>query len=206
MCKEAVTHKIDLSDRFHTVLQGEVKPSAYPECPTVIEVLTGYDGKKSRRHSPLVITQCCVHELYLQGRAQQAAVDIAKSFERRKCNHKEAIPGDECLQSVIGSYAGSCRRRRLSIVLGGNNKHRYVVATQLQPLRAKLRAIPATPLVHITRSVMILEPPSDATLEAKEIVRKITVVLGPPDFPFAERRRKTSCDYPRFDISSTFGN
>jgi len=79
-----------------------------------------------------------VHELYLQGRAQQPAVDIAKSFERRKCNHKEAIRGDECLQSVIGSYSGSCRRRRLSTVLSDNNKHRYIVATQLQPIHAKL--------------------------------------------------------------------
>jgi U3 small nucleolar RNA-associated protein 23 len=50
----------------------------------------------------LVITQCCIHELYLQGREQQAAVDIAKTFERRKCNHREAIPGDECLSSVVG--------------------------------------------------------------------------------------------------------
>lgn len=32
----------------------------------------------------------------------QPAVDLAKTFERRKCNHKEAIPGDECLTSVVG--------------------------------------------------------------------------------------------------------
>jgi hypothetical protein len=33
-----------------------------------------------------------------------------------------------------------------------------------------LRAIPGTPIVHINRSVMILEPPSDATLKVKEMV------------------------------------
>jgi len=98
-----------------------------------------------------MITQCCIHELYLQGKEQQSAVDLAKTFERRRCNHREAIPGDECLTSIIGT----------------DNKHRYVVATQSHPLRVRLRNIPAAPIVHINRSVMVLEPPSDTTLNAK---------------------------------------
>lgn len=58
-----------------------------------------------RQSRSSVITQCCIHDLYLQGREQQAAVDLAKTFERRKCNHREPIPGDECLESVIGKPA-----------------------------------------------------------------------------------------------------
>ena len=54
---------------------------------------------------------------------------------------------------------------------GETNKHRYVLATQSTTLRTKLRAIPAVPIVHVNRSVMILEPPSDATLRAKTLVR-----------------------------------
>ncbi|KAF9535850.1 Fcf1-domain-containing protein [Crepidotus variabilis] len=129
LCKEAVAHKIELVKQIYTVLQGEVKP---------------------------MITQCCIHELYLQGKSQQPAVDIAKTFERRKCNHREPIPGDECLESVIGE----------------SNRHRYIVASQFQPLRAKLRTVPATPLIHLTRSVMVLEPPSDVTLAAKEKIEE----------------------------------
>jgi hypothetical protein len=53
---------------------------------------------------------------------------------------------------------------------GDTNKHRYVIATQSQLLRAQLRRIPAVPIVHINRSVMILEPLSDATLKTKEAV------------------------------------
>ena len=49
-----------------------------------------------------MITQCCIHELYLSGKQHQPAVDLAKSFERRKCNHREAIPEYECLSSVVG--------------------------------------------------------------------------------------------------------
>ncbi|KAF9056347.1 Fcf1-domain-containing protein [Panaeolus papilionaceus] len=124
MCKLAVSQKFELVKQLGIVLQAEVKP---------------------------MITQCCIHELYLQGREQQAAVDLAKTFERRRCNHREAIAGDECLTSVIGD----------------KNKHRYVVASQSQPLRAHLRSIPAVPLVHMNRAVMVLEPPSDITLRAK---------------------------------------
>ncbi|KAJ3758830.1 PIN domain-like protein [Lentinula raphanica] len=123
LCKASVEHKIELVKQLGMVLQGEVKP---------------------------MITQCCIHELYLQ-RGQQPAVDLAKSFERRKCNHREPIPGDDCIASVVGD----------------SNKHRYVIATQSTPLRNNLRLIPAVPIVHINRSVMILEPPSGTTMRAK---------------------------------------
>ncbi|KAF5312481.1 hypothetical protein D9619_003025 [Psilocybe cf. subviscida] len=138
MCKAAVAQKLDFAKQLHTVLQGEVK---------------------------LMITQCCIHELYLQGREQQPAVDLAKTFERRKCNHREAIPGDECLTSVVSD----------------KNKHRYVVATQSHPLRVKLRSVPATPIVHINRSVTVLEPPSDVTLRAKALSEDSKLHASVPD-------------------------
>lgn len=118
-----------------------------------------------------MITQCCIHELYLQGRSQQPVVDLAKTFERRKCNHREPIPGEDCVASVVGTLSSL-----LPAILssyhdaGETNKHRYVIATQSQPLRVRLRTIPAVPLVHINRAVMVLEPPSDATIRRKEVV------------------------------------
>lgn len=42
-------------------------------------------------------------ELYKLGPTYQSVVDIAKTFERRKCNHRDAIPNDECIQSVVGA-------------------------------------------------------------------------------------------------------
>ena len=54
---------------------------------------------------------------------------------------------------------------------GDSNKHRYVIVAQSTALRNHLRRIAATPLIHINRSVMILEPPSDATVRAKTLVR-----------------------------------
>ena len=55
-----------------------------------------------------MITQCCIHELYLSGKQHQPAVDLAKTFERRKCNHREAIPEYECLSSVVGKCRAFC--------------------------------------------------------------------------------------------------
>ncbi|KAH9946692.1 PIN domain-like protein [Amylocystis lapponica] len=138
MCKASISQKLDFAKQLGVVLQGTVKP---------------------------MITQCCIHELYLQGKSEQPAVDLAKIFERRKCNHREPIPGDECLASVVGE----------------TNKHRYVVATQSQELRSQLRAIPAVPIVHINRSVMILEPPSAATLNAKETVEEEALHPSAPE-------------------------
>ena len=50
---------------------------------------------------------------------------------------------------------------------GPSNKHRYLVATQSVELRNTLREIPAVPIIHINRSVLVLEPPSQVTLAQK---------------------------------------
>ncbi|KAG5644727.1 hypothetical protein DXG03_007856 [Asterophora parasitica] len=152
MCKAAIDHKIELVKQLTSVLQGEVKP---------------------------MVTQCCIHELYIQGKSQQPAVDLAKTFERRKCNHREAIPGDECLTSVVGP----------------TNKHRYVIATQSQPLRVKLRNIPAVPIVHVNRTVMVLEPPSDLTLETKKAMEEKTLLPTASDMTLVGS--STSTELPK---------
>lgn len=60
-----------------------------------------------------MITQCCMVELYQaekEGKTQKDAVTIAKSWERRRCNHREAIPGDQCLKEVIGEWIERAQR------------------------------------------------------------------------------------------------
>ncbi|KAL1669070.1 Fcf1-domain-containing protein [Schizophyllum commune] len=154
MCKAAIDNKMDLHKQLEMVLQGDVKP---------------------------MITQCCIHSLYLEGKSMQPAVDLAKTFERRKCNHREAIPTDECLAAVIGP----------------TNKHRYAVATQSQPLRVKLRAMPAVPLVHINRAVMILEPPSDATLRQKELLVATSLKPSAQDASLASKPSTSKEEPPK---------
>ena len=75
-------------------------------------------------------------------------IAFAKSFERRICRH-QPVEADDCIRSIVG--------------IDGENKYRYIVASQNSDLRTTLRRIPAVPLIYINRSVMILEPISPKT-------------------------------------------
>ena len=48
------------------------------------------------------MTQCCMEALYAGGKDIQKVTNLAKTFERRRCNHRTAIAPDECLTDVIG--------------------------------------------------------------------------------------------------------
>ena len=103
-----------------------------------------------------VITQCSIRHLYLLPAAEYANKDrlisIAKSFERRKCNHHELespLPEKECFESVV--------------LKNGQNKHRYVIAFQSREIRALFRDVPGVPSIVINRSVMLLEPMNEAS-------------------------------------------
>ncbi|ORY89021.1 Fcf1-domain-containing protein [Leucosporidium creatinivorum] len=122
--QSVVQQKLDFQARLQDVVQGAIKP---------------------------MITQCSMQALYDAGAEGQAAVDEAKGFERRKCNHFKVRPEAECLASMAGK----------------DNPHRYVIATQSLPLRKSLRSVPGLPIIYINRSVVLLETPSDQTMAKK---------------------------------------
>lgn len=108
-----------------------------------------------------LITQCSMVELYKaekESDAARLAVQLGKSFERRKCNHREAIPGSECLRDVLGQ----------------TNKHRYLLASDDKKLRNGVREdVPGVPMVHTNQSrVIVLEPMSERTRRRVEEVSK----------------------------------
>ena len=43
-------------------------------------------------------------ELYKLGPSAQHVVDLAKGFERRRCNHREAIENELCVEGVVGMH------------------------------------------------------------------------------------------------------
>lgn len=168
-----------------------------------------------------VITQCAMQVLYDAGKEGQEVVDLAKRFERRKCNHREPIANDACLTDVIGAFDllqllfgdPSPRVRGQSIFeadtillrlgldglgsSGPENKHRYVLATQSVPLRNHMRSnVPALPVMHIKRGVTVLEPMSDMSVRKKAQVR---FALRPPPPPSALRQHCANfTDTPSF--------
>lgn len=95
-----------------------------------------------------MITQCCMQSLYKTN--NQVAIDIGKSFERRRCNHPPSDPlaPKDCIKSIIAP----------------DNKHRYVLASQIFELRKELMNVPGVPMVFMNRSVMVMEPISKMTL------------------------------------------
>ncbi|KAL1651175.1 hypothetical protein SLS58_000513 [Diplodia intermedia] len=104
-----------------------------------------------------MITQCSMRHLYAA--KDQVAIGHAQAFERRRCNHHtldEPLSTLDCLKSVLDPKDSK------------TNKHRYVVASQEQPLRSYLRKIPGVPLIYINRSVMIMEPMAGATEDVRD--------------------------------------
>ena len=109
-----------------------------------------------------VITQCEIRRLYAKKDEPGIgeAIEVAKSCERRRCGHHpdeypEPLSTLECFQSVVDPKDT------------GENKHRYVVASQNQDLRRMLREVRGVPLIYIKRSVMILEPMSDESVQLR---------------------------------------
>lgn len=123
-----------------------------------------------------MITQCEIRKLYAKKNEPgiSEAIEVAKSCERRRCGHHpdeypEPLSTVECFQSVIDPKDT------------GENKHRYVVASQSQELRRMLRGVRGVPLIYIKRSVMILEPMSDESvqLRAREERKKFRAGIKP---------------------------
>ena len=98
-----------------------------------------------------MITQCCMQKLYES--KNSGAINLAKLFERRRCNHSPSDPLEpsQCIKSIVD--------------IEGENKFRYVVATQDPDLRKHLRMVPGVPLIYMKRSVMVMEPMSSSSAQ-----------------------------------------
>lgn len=60
-----------------------------------------------------------------------------------------------------------------SSILGPTNKHRYVLAAQSNLLRQAVQTVPGLPILHFNpRGVLVLSPPSRATMKHKVTVEE----------------------------------
>ncbi|RIA85679.1 Fcf1-domain-containing protein [Glomus cerebriforme] len=100
-------------------------------------------------------TSCTLAEVKERDNDEFGTATALMKFERRGCIHRhKPISSAECLLSIIED----------------NNPHNYCIATQNESLRERFRAVPGVPLLYINRSVLIIEPPSYATLQkAKQV-------------------------------------
>ncbi|OBA19021.1 hypothetical protein METBIDRAFT_33642 [Metschnikowia bicuspidata var. bicuspidata NRRL YB-4993] len=153
-------HAFKFREPFQTIIDDEIILNCVKASFNLVK---GLDRTIQADTKPM-ITQCCMQALYQSN--DQIAIDLAKSFERRRCNHsiKEPKPPADCIRSIVD--------------VDGKNKHRYIVASQSTSLRRKLRGVPGVPLVFMNRSVMVMEPASDATKRAAELCENAKLKAG----------------------------
>ncbi|KAI8823059.1 Fcf1-domain-containing protein [Fimicolochytrium jonesii] len=152
------THSYGFREPFQVLVDGNFVAVALHMKTDLNEAL----GRVLTGPARAMTTACVQAELRTLGRDFYAALESARSLERRRCTHPPHAPvaAAQCIAEIIGE----------------TNKHNYCVATQDLPLRSKLRKIPGTPLIYINKSVVILEPPSLATTEwVKEMEKKKTL-------------------------------
>lgn len=153
-------HSFKFREPFQTIVDDEIISVCVKASYNLVKGL----NRTIQAETKPMITQCCIQALYAT--KDQIAIDLAKSFERRRCNHppKDPLTPAECIESITN--------------VDGTNKHRYVVATQNHELRKKLRKVAGVPLVFMNRSVMVMEPVSRATSEYAEKIESSKLSQG----------------------------
>lgn len=153
-------HTFKFREPFQTIVDDELLLQCHK---AQFDIVKGLDRTIQAETKPM-ITQCCMQALYLT--ENQPAIELAKTFERRRCNHNIKDPKTpvECIQSIVD--------------VNGENKHRYIVASQSMKLRRKLRSVPGVPLVFMNRSVMVMEPTSDASKRAAALSENAKLAAG----------------------------
>lgn len=153
-------HTFKFREPFQTIVDDELVLTCVKAS---FDIVKGLNRTIQAETKPM-ITQCCMQALYLTD--NQAAIDLAKTFERRRCNHPPKSPEApaDCIRSIVD--------------IDGTNKHRYIVASQSTSLRRKLRRVPGVPLVFMNRSVMVMEPASDSTKRAAVLSEQAKLKAG----------------------------
>ncbi|XP_053302070.1 rRNA-processing protein UTP23 homolog [Pleuronectes platessa] len=103
----------------------------------------------------LCTTNCALKELETLGKELYGAKLILQRYQVRNCAHfKSPVPASECLLSMLGE----------------TNPHHYFVATQDHTLTAGLKKISGCPLFYIISNTIVLDKPSQVSLDQVQAV------------------------------------
>ncbi|XP_034560814.1 rRNA-processing protein UTP23 homolog [Notolabrus celidotus] len=104
----------------------------------------------------LCTTNCALKELETLGKELYGAKLILQRFQSRRCAHlKNPVSASECLLSMLGE----------------TNPHHYFVATQDHTVTAGLKKIPGVPLLYIILNTIVLDKPSQTSLDHVQAVQ-----------------------------------
>ncbi|KAM7384526.1 hypothetical protein PAMA_011740 [Pampus argenteus] len=103
----------------------------------------------------LCTTSCALKELESLKQLYGAKI-ILQRFQVRRCQHfKNPVPASECLLSMLEK----------------TNPHHYFVATQDHSVTAGLKKIPGVPLLYIILNTIVLDKPSQSSLDHVQAVQ-----------------------------------
>lgn len=103
----------------------------------------------------IVVTKCILAELEMLGTSVYGAFAIAKQFTVAKCPHKEPRSASECIKHLA-------RRSKTK------DNPKYFVGSQDDALLLALRDLGGVPLMSIKFNTILLEKPSNETVNGVE--------------------------------------
>lgn len=104
----------------------------------------------------LCTTNCALKELETLGKELYGAKIILQRFQVRRCAHfKSPVSASECLLSMLEE----------------TNPHHYFVATQDRTVTAGLKKIPGVPLLYIILNTIVLDKPSETSVDHVQAVQ-----------------------------------
>ncbi|KAJ3303299.1 Small subunit processome component [Kappamyces sp. JEL0829] len=138
-------HSFGFRTPYQVILDGNFMQVARATGKNLEEALPDFLGGPCR----LMTSYCVYAELKKLGPDFRPTAAMAKKLEKRRCTHNPAVTAAECLKEIMGT----------------ENTNRYCVATQDPELRHHLRGMAGVPLLHINKSVLLLEAASKATTD-----------------------------------------
>ncbi len=103
-----------------------------------------------------LLTKCVFREIEaLKDKLPPGTFEAAKTLKKDECNHPKGTSAPECLAEYLGSA----------------NESKYLLATQDDALKGRVRRIPGVPVLGYLKSVLTLEEPTDLSYQLSTQVR-----------------------------------
>lgn len=103
-----------------------------------------------------LLTKCAFREIEaLKEKLAPGTYEAAKVLRKELCSHAKGTSAPECLAQYLGSA----------------NDSKYLLATQDDALKSRVRKIPGVPVLSYIKSVLTLEEPTDLSYQLSTQVR-----------------------------------
>lgn len=142
-------HNFGLVQPYRVLIDGTFAMAALQSKINLREQMAKYLNAEVQLH----VTRCVLNELEKLGPVVYGALHICKQFSVQSCPHQPVRTASECIKHM-----------------GRRMKHEatYFIATQDASLTEALKQIPGVPILFIKYNAILIDKPSQATIEEME--------------------------------------